>query len=176
LPEEQNSLTGAVILIAIIFVALIAAVVIQNENRNSIDNATSTDLAVVIDSTSIDSTSIDSAVIENVVVQHFDIQNVDIAPEPEIIFEPESSQLTANLNAEDRKVMSVVQEHYDFYNRDYIFRKPLVKKTNDYNYVVSVKECLSKGSFKDSDSFWRARLIYVRIDESGKLEIGMPYR
>lgn len=167
-PEEQNSLTGAILLITIIFVALIAAVVIQNENRNSIDSATSTDLAVVIDSTSIDSTSIDSAVIDSSVIENVAIQYVVAEPEPETL------QIVDNLSTEDKAVISFLQEYYDFYDRDHVFRNPMVKKLDDYNYDVSVEVCTR--SNKDNDFFYRAEIIKISIDENGDLKMGSTYR
>jgi hypothetical protein len=172
-PEEPQKSTGLIFLYVILFIGalIFAGISYKTETHtDAVDYVIPMDsMDIVVDSVALHNTSIDSVTYES--------QPVTVEPviESEPVPEPESVRFMANLSAEDRKVISFIQEYYDFYDRDHIFRKPLVKKTDDYNYVVSVEECISKGSFKNSDNFWDAKLINVSIDEVGELKMGRTY-
>lgn len=78
-----------------------------------------------------------------------------------------------NSNKEEEKVISFLYEHYKFYDRDHVFRNPIVKKIDDYNFDVSIEECNRK--FKDSDFHYRAKIIHIAEQEDGSLQIGKRY-
>ncbi|WP_417875821.1 hypothetical protein [Winogradskyella sediminis] len=78
-----------------------------------------------------------------------------------------------NSNKEEEKVISFLKEHYKFYDRDHVFRNPIVKKIDDYNFDVSIEECNRK--FKDSDFHYNAKIIHIATQEDGSLKIGKRY-
>lgn len=80
---------------------------------------------------------------------------------------------TINSNQEEKNVISFLEEHYKFYDRDHIFRNPIVKKIDDYNFDVSIEECNRK--FKDSDFHYSAKIIHIATQEDGSLKIGKRY-
>lgn len=87
----------------------------------------------------------------------------------------EDKKHNSNLNSEEKEVIDFLQEHYDFYDRDHIFRKPLVKKIDTYNYEVSIEECTNKDPFKNDDNFWNAKIVKISRDENGKLQMGKRF-
>jgi len=150
-----------IIILIIIFIGFIVAQKQQHEPRNSTDEIVVIDtMSVITDSVVVDSTTLDSNVIDS--------QNIVVTNEPE------STQIVDNLSTEDKAVISFLQEYYDFYDRDNVFRNPLVKKVDDYNYDVSVEECSRHN--EGNDFFYRAKIIDISIDESGNLKMGRTYR
>jgi hypothetical protein len=138
----------------------------QNANGNSTDNSTSTDFTVAIDST-----AIDSAAIKNDNLINDDIQNVVVEPEPENVqIEEELSK-----EDEDKYLISLLEEHYEFYYRGKtIFRNPKIKKKGTNYYVVSLEEN-SMAEYKDNELFWKSRIIEVDITRPEDLDIKYIY-
>ncbi len=97
-------------------------------------------------------------------VQNIPVSNVDKNQYEEI-----------EISQDDKEIISFLKEYYKFYNRDHIFRNPIVKKTDDYNYDVSIEECISKDNFKNDEFFWHAKVIQISRQENGDLKIGRRF-
>ncbi len=79
------------------------------------------------------------------------------------------------IDQDDKEIISFLKEYYKFYNRDHIFRNPIVKKIDDYNYDVSIEECIGKDNFKNDEFFWHAKVIQISRQENGDLKIGRRF-
>src|SRR5690606_1122547 len=73
--------------------------------------------------------------------------------------------------SEEKQVIDFLDEYYQFYNRDKIYRNPIIKKIDQSTFRVSVEQCLSKGGFKEREIFWDSEIWEITLDENNEFQI-----
>jgi curved DNA-binding protein CbpA len=77
----------------------------------------------------------------------------------------------SNIAVTDDEALSYVNDYYDFYRRDYKFRNPKLKKVSDYEFQVSLEECIDDPAFTEGNTFWHAVVytLHVNYDKTYNL-------
>jgi len=170
--EKESNYYLSIFGIIILFIIIAAAINSNNDKQASsqVNNDIVEEIppAVVVDCVYTDNKTAEVNQYARIVDSMKQIQNTEK-------YNSAESQFEENTNQEDKEVISFLKEYYKFYNRDHIFRNPIVKKTDVYNYDVSVEECISKDNFKNDEFFWHAKVIQISRQENGDLEMGRRF-
>jgi len=77
----------------------------------------------------------------------------------------------SNIAVTDDEALSYINDYYDFYRRDYKFRNPKLKKVSDYEFQVSLEECIDDPAFTEGNTFWHAVVytLHVNYDKTYNL-------
>ncbi len=69
---------------------------------------------------------------------------------------------------DEEKALSCVYDYYTFYNADYTFRNPEVRRVSNNVFYISLQECTNKKEFRDNDFFWMSKVLVLTITSSTK--------
>jgi hypothetical protein len=71
----------------------------------------------------------------------------------------------------ESEALKLLKDYYEFYNSNFAYRKPKVRRENENTFVISLEECVNKEPFLSNDFHWSSKVVTLEIFEDGKYEV-----
>lgn len=91
---------------------------------------------------------------------------IETKQEPVTKVVPKEDYVLIQDRFDQETILNLVEEHYEFYRRDYVYREPLVKKVNDFRYHISVEEC-QNNEIALKYNLWHSHVMVLLIHMDG---------
>jgi hypothetical protein len=71
----------------------------------------------------------------------------------------------------EEDVLRLLKDWYSFYNADFVFRKPKIRRISNSDFVISLEECTKQAAFKNDNFYWNSAVLYMKFNEDGNYNI-----
>jgi len=71
----------------------------------------------------------------------------------------------------EEKALSCIEDYYLFYNADYTYRNPEVRRVSNNVFYISLQECTNKKEFTTNEFFWRSKVLILTIHSTTKYDV-----
>lgn len=79
-------------------------------------------------------------------------------------------QESLDLHYTEERALKLIEDYYDFYNANKVYRNPRVRKVSNNKFVISLEET-SKAFSSAHSNFWTARVFTLTINRNGTYNI-----
>ena len=76
---------------------------------------------------------------------------------------------------DESEALNLVQDYYDFYNADFAFKNPRVRRMTNNKFRISLKECINKEPFLSDDFHWSSVNYILTINNNGKYTMNRDF-
>ena len=76
---------------------------------------------------------------------------------------------------DESEALNLVQDYYDFYNADFAYRNPRVRRMTNNKFRISLKECVNKEPFLSNDFHWSSVNYILTINNNGKYTMNRDF-
>jgi predicted nuclease with TOPRIM domain len=71
----------------------------------------------------------------------------------------------------ENEALKLLEDYYEFYNSNFAYRSPKVRRENENTFVISLEQCVNKEPFLSNDFHWSSKVVTLEIFEDGKYEV-----
>ena len=75
-----------------------------------------------------------------------------------------------NTSKTDENAIRLIKDYYTFYNSNYVFRNPQIRKISSNEFQISLEEC-SKSFLQSNIDEWTSKVLVLTIYENGKYDV-----
>jgi hypothetical protein len=76
---------------------------------------------------------------------------------------------------DESEALNLVQDYYDFYNADFAYKNPRVRRMTNNKFRISLKECINKEPFLSDDFHWSSVNYILTINNNGKYTMNRDF-
>ena len=76
---------------------------------------------------------------------------------------------------DESEALNLVQDYYDFYNADFAYKNPRVRRMTNNKFRISLKECVNKEPFLSDDFHWSSVNYILTINNNGKYTMNRDF-
>lgn len=84
---------------------------------------------------------------------------------------PTKQKKKVSVKYDESDALGKLYDYYTFYNANYTFRKETIRQVSNNVFYISLEECINKKEFKESDFFWRSKVLILTINSSTKYTV-----
>jgi len=87
----------------------------------------------------------------------------------------ESENLEAMRRAASRhteaEALKCLKDYYEFYNPNFAYRKPKVRRVNENTFQISLQTCINKQPFLSDNFHWSSEVLTLKINDDGTYKV-----
>lgn len=71
----------------------------------------------------------------------------------------------------ETEALKHLKDYYEFYNNDFAYRRPKLRRINANTFVISLQTCINKKPFLNDDFHWNSQVLTMKINDDGTYKV-----
>lgn len=82
----------------------------------------------------------------------------------------EEEKRRASMHTE-AEALKCLKDYYQFYNSNFAYRKPKIRRVNENTFQVSLETCINKQPFLSDNFHWSSEVLTLKINDDGTYKV-----